>query len=70
MIFMTANELVELLAQVDPEMEVVVGKIEANQFKTAFIPEKCAVIRKKGGDENLFCIFYTKTLKKEKGELN
>ena len=63
---MTAKELVELLAQVDPEMEVVVGKIEGNQFKTAFFPEKCAVISKKGGDENLFCIFYNKTLKKEK----
>ena len=69
---MTAKELVELLAQVDPEMEVVVGKIENNTFKTAFIPEKCAVISKKGEGENLFCIFYTKTLKKEKkkGELN
>lgn len=67
---MTAKELVELLAQVDPEMEVIVGKIENNQFKTAFVPEKCAVIRKKGGDENLFCIFYNKTLKKDKGELN
>lgn len=66
---MTAKELVEYMALVDPEMEVIVGKIENDKFKTAFIPEKCAVLSK--DDKRYFCIFYTKTLnKKNKGELN
>lgn len=70
MIFMTAKELVEYLALVDPETEVIVGKIEKDKFKTAFVPDRCAVLAK--GDDQYFCIFYNKTLNKEKskGELN
>jgi hypothetical protein len=71
---MKVGELINLLECSDPENEVVVGKIENNQFKTAYIPESCAIMRKKNSDEVLTCIFYTKTLKKvkkdEKGELN
>ena len=71
---MKVGELIQLLECSDPENEVVVGKIENNQFKTAYIPESCAIMRKKNSDEVLTCIFYTKTLKKvkkdKKGELN
>jgi hypothetical protein len=71
---MKVGELIKLLECSDPENDVVVGKIENNQFKTAYIPESCAIMRKKNSDEVLTCIFYTKTLKKvkkdEKGELN
>lgn len=67
---MTAKELSEYLALVDPETEIIVGKIEKDQFKTAFVPDRCAVLAKDG--EQYFCIFYNKTISKvkNKGELN
>lgn len=59
---MKVKELMALLDRVDPETEVVVGKLENDKFKTAFYPHSLAVLKKHETEELLCCIFYDKTV--------